>query len=142
MTWILATLAAWHPGAIHAAEAAPTVRRGAGPLKVLTTIAPIYSWTAAIAGTNALVENLLPSDIGPHDFQFRPRDLKRLESAELILMNGLGLELWLDRTLKASAARSAIPKVAVTRGWPDSSLIHELPELPGLNEKKHQHDHH
>lgn len=141
LTLALGVLGGWDPCAVQGAEPAPSPRRGTGPLKVLTTIAPIYSWTAAIACTNASVENLLPSDIGPHDFQFRPRDLKRLESADLILMNGLGLELWLERTLKASATRSAIPRVAVTRGWPDSSLIHELPELPGLNEKKHDHDH-
>ena len=99
------------------------------PLRVVTTIAPIYSWTATVAGGRATVENLLPAEAGPHDFQFRPRDLKRLESADLILMNGLGLEHWLQRTLEADATRRAIPRVEVSAGWPDAALIRDLPAL-------------
>lgn len=99
-------------------------------LRVLTTIAPIYSWAARVAGTNAQVENLLPPEVGPHDFQFRPKDLKRLDSAELILLNGLGLEDWLARTLQSSPSRRAIPRVAVSDGWPAEALIQESP-TPG-----------
>ena len=101
----------------------------ARPLRVLTTIAPIYSWTASVAGGLATVENLLPADTGPHDFQFRPRDVKRLESADLILMNGVGLEQWLMRTLNADPARRAIPRVEVSAGWPESGFIRDLPGI-------------
>ena len=113
------------------------------PLRVLTTIAPIYSWTASVAGSLATVENLLPADTGPHDFQFRPRDVKRLESADLILMNGLGLEHWLTRTLNADATRRSIPRVEVTAGWPESGLIRDLPGISAStpNSAVHDHDH-
>ncbi len=113
----------------QAAEPARLETPRTRPLRVLTTISPIYSWTAAVAGGRATVENLLPADTGPHDFQFRPRDLKRLESADLLLMNGLALEHWLQRTLEADATRRAIPRVEVSAGWPPSALIRDLPTL-------------
>jgi zinc/manganese transport system substrate-binding protein len=108
-------------------SAGPVPRDASHPLRVLTTIAPIYSWTAAVAGTNAIVENLLPADIGPHDFQFRPRDLKRIQSADLILINGLGLEQWLDRALQQNKAAPGASVVAVSEGWPATNLIYDLP---------------
>ena len=126
----------------QAAEPGYAATPRAQPLRVLTSLSPIYSWTAAVAGGRATVENLLPADTGPHDFQFRPRDLKRLESADLILMNGLGLEHWLLRTLDADATRRALPRVEVSAGWPSSALIRDLPSLstPAQSVKAHDHD--
>ncbi len=130
---------------LAAAEPAAAPLPRAKPLRVLTTIAPIYSWTASVAGGLATVENLLPADAGPHDFQFRPRDVKRLESADLILMNGVGLEQWLMRTLNADAARRTIPRVEVAAGWPESGFIRDLPGIsagsPAARGHEHDHDH-
>ena len=119
--------------------AAPGPRDPSQPLRVLTTVAPIYSWTAAVAGRNAVVENLLPPDTGPHDFQFRPRDLKRIQSADLILLNGLGLEHWLDRALQQNAGNQAATRVEVSSGWPATNLIFELPGVADSPSHPHPH---
>ncbi len=103
---------------------------GTGPKpRILTTITPIFSWASAVAGTNAIVENLLPADVGPHAFQLRPSDLRRIRQADLIVANGLGLEDWLDKAIGSNRGRSKAPRVLrVTEGW-NLQLIHRLPIL-------------
>lgn len=98
-------------------------------LQVLTSIAPLFSWAANVAGTNADVENLLPADVGPHEYQFRPRDLRKIRSADIILLNGLGLESWFARTIAASDPMAARKVVEVATGIPTNLLIFDVPTL-------------
>ncbi len=79
-----------------------------GRLRVVTTFAPLYSFSAAIAGDDALVVNLLPPGVGPHDYAFAPSDVERLSRADLVVSNGLGLETWLS-----DAIRTANPDVTI-----------------------------
>lgn len=79
-----------------------------GRLRVATTFLPLYSLTAAIAGEDALVENLLPPGVGPHEYAFAPSDIERLSRADVLVANGLGLEEWL-----ADVVATANPDIAV-----------------------------
>jgi ABC-type Zn uptake system ZnuABC Zn-binding protein ZnuA len=81
-------------------------------LRILTSIPPLYSWAVNVAGDLAVVENLLPADVGPHEFQLRPKDLEKIQRADLVFINGLGLESWLERTLATG------PKANRLRVWP------------------------
>ncbi|MBX3731513.1 MAG: zinc ABC transporter substrate-binding protein [Verrucomicrobiae bacterium] len=98
-------------------------------LRILTSIAPLYSWAANVAGDAAEVENLLPADVGPHDYQFRPRDLRKIRSADIILLNGLGLESWFARTIAVEDPTAAKKVVEVAAGVPEALLIHEVPAI-------------
>lgn len=122
---------------------------GADPkprLKVLTTFAPIHSWTLNIAGADATVELLLPGDVGPHDFQLRPQDLRKIRQADLIIANGLGMEGWLEKAIAGNAKESASHVVRASQGL-KSELIYHLPVLsldPKSSRKDdhgHAHDH-
>lgn len=75
-----------------------------GKLRVLTSFLPIQSHAAAIAGEFASVEQLLTRDAGPHDFQFSPADVKKLAEADVFIINGAGLEAWLDEMVKKAAS--------------------------------------
>jgi zinc/manganese transport system substrate-binding protein len=122
-----------------------SVSQAAEPPKprVLCSIAPLASWAINIAGNSATVELLLPADVGPHDFQFRPRDLKRIQSADLIVINGLGIEDWLEKPLRANTAQLEKKLVRVSDGL-KSELIFEVPELvldPKASKKGDHHGH-
>jgi zinc transport system substrate-binding protein len=73
--------------------------------KVVTTSLPIYCFTANVAGEFASVENLLPANVSPHDYQFSPQDMRKVSRARLVVASGLGLEDWLDRVLQSGSAR-------------------------------------
>lgn len=69
-------------------------------LKVLTSFLPVYTFAANVAGDFAEVENLLPPGASPHDFQLAHSDIRKLNQADLLIVNGLGAESWLDKLLK------------------------------------------
>jgi zinc transport system substrate-binding protein len=97
----------------------------ARPLKILTSFVPVYSLTANVAGDLASVENLLPGNVDPHDYQFSPRDLSKLQAADVLVINGLGIEDWLLKALK-SAKRDHPPVIVeLAGGLGASQLIYD-----------------
>ena len=114
-----------------------------GKPRVLTSIPPLYCWAVNVAGDLATVENLLPADVGPHDYQFKPRDLKRLQAADLIVLNGLGLEDWFTKAIRFNAAEAERKVIRISDGLAGTNLIHDLPtlELDPSHPSKETHDH-
>jgi zinc/manganese transport system substrate-binding protein len=88
-----------------------------GKLRVLTSFLPVQSHTAAIAGDLAEVTQLLSADAGPHDFQLTPGVVKRLAEADVFIVNGAGLEDWLDELI-ANAGRPGLMVVDVSAALP------------------------
>ncbi|MBI5802935.1 MAG: zinc ABC transporter substrate-binding protein [Verrucomicrobia bacterium] len=109
-------------------------------LRVLTSFLPVYCFTANVAGDHAEVENLLPANVGPHDYQFAPRDLRKLSGAQLFIVNGHGMEDWLAKAMKAAKGSQPPTVIEAYAGVPKARLITELPHihLPG----EHGHHHH
>lgn len=98
------------------------------PLHVVTTFLPVYCFTAQVAGRFAQVENLLPASAPPHDYQFSRKDLEKLERADLIVLNGLGVEDWLEKALAANPRTAAKTFVRLSDGL-DAELIRGRPRL-------------
>lgn len=72
----------------------------------LASTFPVYLFTANVcAGIPDVEVNLLvPSAAGcPHDFALRPGDMRKLASADALVINGAGLEDFLEKTLHSAA---------------------------------------
>ncbi|HVE45904.1 MAG TPA: metal ABC transporter substrate-binding protein [Acidimicrobiales bacterium] len=65
---------------------------GDGRLKIATTVAPITSIVAGIAGNRAQIEGVVPEGTNSHTFEPKPRAAELLSEADLVFLNGLGLE--------------------------------------------------
>jgi zinc transport system substrate-binding protein len=65
-------------------------------LQVVTTFPPITQFTKAVAGDRAEITQLLPPNIGPHDYQSSPADAQKLAGADVLVENGLEMEAFLD----------------------------------------------
>ena len=102
-------------------------------LKVVTSFLPIQSHTLAIAGDKADVKQLLGKDTGPHDFQLTPADVKRLSDADLLIINGVGIEEWLGELIKKSGNKNLVVV--------DTSKGIKLVESPEEIEIGHDHTH-
>lgn len=79
--------------------------------RVLATTFPIYLFTRNVTRNrpHVKVELLVPAQSGcPHDFSPSPHDLQKLVQAQVLVMNGLGLESFLTASLKKINAKVAI----------------------------------
>jgi zinc transport system substrate-binding protein len=85
------------------------VAPGCGPKEtekkriVLCTTFPIYQLTRNVVGERDGVEVklLLPSQLGcPHDYALTPQDMQKLANAEVLVVNGLGMEEFLGAPVR------------------------------------------
>ncbi len=81
--------------------------------KVVTTFTVIADMARNVAGDAAEVESITKPGAEIHNYQPTPRDLLRARDADLILRNGLNLELWFEKFL---ANLGDIPGVTVSDG--------------------------
>ncbi|MEM1308253.1 MAG: zinc ABC transporter substrate-binding protein [Cyanobacteria bacterium P01_H01_bin.153] len=65
-------------------------------LQVVTTFLPVTQFTNAVAGDRAEVVQLLPTNVGPHEYQATPGDAQAIASADVLVKNGLEMEFFLD----------------------------------------------
>ncbi len=61
-------------------------------LTVVTTTTYIYDMVKTIGGEHVEVQSLMSVGVDPHDFQPRQSDTKRIQQADLVIVNGLNLE--------------------------------------------------
>jgi manganese/iron transport system substrate-binding protein len=81
--------------------------------KVITTFTVIADMAKNIAGDAATVESITKANAEIHNYQATPGDLRRAQGANLIIYNGLNLELWFDKFFNNL---KGIPKVVVSDG--------------------------
>jgi ABC-type Zn uptake system ZnuABC Zn-binding protein ZnuA len=86
---------------------------GPGTLTVVTTSTVFADMVRNVGGDRATVMSLVPAGTDVHTYQARPDDLRAVAAADLIVMNGLGLDDWLEATLSASSAAAPIVRLAV-----------------------------
>lgn len=65
--------------------------------KVITTFTVIADMARNVAGNAAIVESITKPGAEIHGYQPTPRDIIRAQDADLILWNGMNLELWFEQ---------------------------------------------
>ncbi|MEQ9567186.1 MAG: zinc ABC transporter substrate-binding protein, partial [Pseudomonadales bacterium] len=65
--------------------------------KAVTTFTVIADMARNVAGDAAVVESITKPNAEIHNYQPTPGDILRAQDADLILWNGLNLELWFER---------------------------------------------
>lgn len=80
---------------------AASAASGQGKLRILATTYPVYLLARNVVQSSpgAQVDLLVPAQTGcPHDYALTPKDMQKLAQADVLLLNGLGLD---DFMLKA-----------------------------------------
>ncbi len=67
------------------------------PLRVITTFTIIQDMAQNVAGDVAIVESVTKPGAEIHDYQPTPLDIVKAQSADLVLWNGMNLELWFEK---------------------------------------------
>ncbi|WP_366881731.1 metal ABC transporter substrate-binding protein [Gilliamella sp.] len=81
--------------------------------KVVTTFTVIQDIAQNVAGDAAIVESITKVGAEIHEYDPTPQDITKLLSADLVLWNGLNLELWFKRFFEDV---KDVPSVVVTEG--------------------------
>jgi len=92
---------------------AEQVANTTGKKKVLTSFTILADMAQNIAGDMLAVESITRTGAEIHGYEPIPSDLVRAQDADLILYNGLNLELWLEQFL---GNVQGVPSVLLTEG--------------------------
>ncbi|MCJ2081956.1 metal ABC transporter substrate-binding protein [Methylobacterium sp. J-090] len=102
-------------------------------LGVVATFSILGDLAAQVGGERVAVTTLVKPDADAHGYAPAPSDARTLAAADLVVVNGLGLEGWIDRLIKASGAKA--PVVVASKG------IKPIEEADDHGHG-HAHDHH
>jgi manganese/iron transport system substrate-binding protein len=80
--------------------------------KVITTFTVIADIAQNVAGDAAIVESITKPDAEIHNYQATPGDIRKAQGTNLIIYNGLNLELWFDKFFQNL---NNVPKVVITK---------------------------
>ncbi|MGQ3675072.1 metal ABC transporter substrate-binding protein [Xanthobacter sp. TB0139] len=81
--------------------------------KAVTTFTVIADMARNVAGDAAIVESITRPGAEIHNYQPTPGDLIKARDAQLVLWNGLNLELWFEKFFKRL---KGVPSVVVSEG--------------------------
>ncbi|WP_269216676.1 metal ABC transporter substrate-binding protein [Pseudomonas sp. PLB05] len=87
--------------------------QAAEPFKVVTTFTVIADMARNVAGDAAQVESITKPGAEIHNYQPTPGDLLKARDAQLVLWNGLNLELWFERFF---SRMKDVPSAVVSQG--------------------------
>lgn len=104
--------------ALTALAAAPAFA-AEGKFKAVTTFTVIADMARGVAGDAAVVESITKPNAEIHNYQPTPGDILRAQDADLILWNGLNLELWFERFF---TNLKTVPEVVVSEGIEPMSI--------------------
>lgn len=98
-----------------------------GKPQVVTTHTVLADLVTAIAGDHVEVKCLLPINLDPHSYEPKPADIRLLAHADLVVINGFGLEPWSDKVITNSGFTGLLVKTS-------DGLPRLLPLQPGEKE--------
>ncbi len=99
--------------ALYAAAFATAAVADDDRFKAVTTFTVIADMAQNVAGDAAIVESITKAGAEIHGYQPTPRDIIRAQDADLILWNGLNLELWFEQFF---GNLSDVPSATLTDG--------------------------
>ena len=68
--------------------------------RVVTTFTILADMAQNVAGDAAIIESITKPGAEIHDYEPTPRDIVKAQSADLVLINGMGLERWFERFMQ------------------------------------------
>lgn len=106
---------------ILAIAAALVLVAGCGPtaapgdpskVDVVTTSTVFGDLIRRVGGDRVSVTSLVPAGTDVHTYQAKPRDVRAVAAADLVVMNGLGFDDWLEDTIRAASSDAPILRLA------------------------------
>jgi zinc/manganese transport system substrate-binding protein len=108
---------------VAAALLACSARAEAKTFTVVASFSVLGDMVEQVAGDKAEVHTLVGPDGDAHTFEPTPNDAKTVATADLVVVNGLGLEKWMDRLMQAAGYKGSV--VVASRGVVPRRMVEE-----------------
>ena len=108
---VLAVLAAVVAGGCATGGKPDRSGADAGPLKVVATTTVLADLVAQVGGDHVQVESIVPKGGEVHTFDPRPSNIRRLAEADVVFLNGLGLDDWLASLVADSGTTAPVVRL-------------------------------
>lgn len=82
------------------------------PLRVLAVEPFLADITQNVAGDRLQVETLMPRGLDPHTFEPTPQDVAKIAASDVLMINGAGLEEWIEETLANAGGHRTVIEAA------------------------------
>lgn len=69
----------------------------------LTSFYPLYEFTKEVGKDKIDVSLIIPPGVEPHDWEPSIQDIQRIQQADIIIINGVGFENWLESIEKSNS---------------------------------------
>lgn len=76
-------------------------------LRIAASFYPLADFAEHVAGDLAIVQNITGNGVEPHDFDPSPQNIIDVESSDLFIYNGSGLDTWADRIAEEASQKGA-----------------------------------
>jgi ABC-type Zn uptake system ZnuABC Zn-binding protein ZnuA len=107
-------------GGSGSASEAGNSASGGKQLKVVATTTQVADFARNVGGDKVKVTQILKPNVDPHDYEPSPADVQAIAEADVVVENGVGLERWLDKTIKSAGFHGTLVDtskgVAVRKG--------------------------
>ncbi len=94
----------------------------AGKIRVVATTTDLKALTEAVGGDLVEVDSLARGNQNPHDLEVRPSLMVKVRRADLLVMNGLELDMWAEVVVQGANNPKVIPgapgRVDASQGVP------------------------
>jgi len=81
---------------------------------VAATTTQIQDFVRNVGGDQVIVTGILKPNVDPHDYEPTVEDASAIAGADIIFVHGIGLDSWMDKTVKGASARA--PVITTTSG--------------------------
>ena len=115
--------------------AAPAFAQSGTPIPVVATFSVLGDMVKRIGGEHVAVTTLVGPDGDPHVYRPTPADARALSEAQILVVNGLQFEGWLDRLIDASDFHGV--RVVATNGIEPIAYAHSVDTLARGGEAHH-----
>ena len=102
--------------------------------EVYTSMYPVYAMVKYIGGDKVNVSNIMPNNRDAHHWEPKAKDIINLSEADILFINGLGMESWLEKT------KESLGDLKIVDLSKDLDLI-KIDEEHDNNHEEDDHDH-
>jgi manganese/iron transport system substrate-binding protein len=90
---------------------------------VAATTTQVTALAQVVGGDKIDLTGILKANVDPHEYEPTPQDVRTLARAQVIIVNGVGLEKWLDKVIANSGTKAPIVDtskgVTIRKGDPE-----------------------